>query len=267
MPSPLSIAAWRRAGVPAACRQVPPSSAAAPPRPPHRSGRPRARRDRPARTSRSAPQAQTIDLDPVPLHVGPGGQEQPARRHRAGFPALAPVVEPLPVRRFAGSDPSLAEDRVAECLDAPSSDPAPLPRPHDPLPTQPADRRIERREVEADRVRIGGNGRRPPFAAGQHRRLVVLADGRVAALADDIAPFPACPSASAAGRTSAIASRRNAGTARRTAAGRTPRIPARSGSAPDGGRRDQEHLAPCAKVSDRASASVTGSPSSSAIAG
>src|SRR5690606_8270829 len=30
-----------------------------------------------------------IDLDPVLLYVGAGGQEQPARRHRAGCPALA----------------------------------------------------------------------------------------------------------------------------------------------------------------------------------
>jgi len=58
-----------------------------------------------------------IDLDPVLLHVGPGGQEQPARWHGAGCPALAAVVEPLPVRGFPGLDPCLAEDRVAERLD------------------------------------------------------------------------------------------------------------------------------------------------------
>ena len=58
-----------------------------------------------------------IDLDPVLLHVGSGCQEQPACWHRAGFPAFAPVVEPLPVGRFPGLDPCLAEDRVAERLD------------------------------------------------------------------------------------------------------------------------------------------------------
>ena len=58
-----------------------------------------------------------VDLDPVLLHIGPGGQEQPARWHRAGFPALAPVIEPLPVRRFPGLDPGFAKDRVTERLD------------------------------------------------------------------------------------------------------------------------------------------------------
>ncbi len=58
-----------------------------------------------------------------------------------------------------------------------------LPGPHDPLPAQPADRRVERREVEADGLGVGGGCRRPPFALGQHLRLVVLGDGALAALA------------------------------------------------------------------------------------
>jgi hypothetical protein len=130
-----------------------------------------------------APPGPDIDLDPVLLHVGPRGQEQPARRHRAGRPALAPVVEPLPVRRFSGLDPGLAEDRVAERLDRLVRPLGRVPCPHDPLPAQPADRRIKRREVIPDRGRIGGRGGRPPFATLQHGRLVVFRDCRVAALA------------------------------------------------------------------------------------
>lgn len=124
-----------------------------------------------------------IDLDTVLLDVGPGRQEQPARRHRAGRPALAPVVEPLPVRGFSGLDPGLAEDGVPKRLDRLVRPLRRVPSPHDPLPAQPADRRVERREVIPDRGRIGGRGGRPPFAAFQHRRLVVFRDCRVAPLA------------------------------------------------------------------------------------
>jgi hypothetical protein len=55
-----------------------------------------------------------IDLDPVLLDISPGGQEQPARRDNARFPAFASVIEPLLVRRFAGFDPGLAQHGVAE---------------------------------------------------------------------------------------------------------------------------------------------------------
>src|SRR5690606_41546700 len=95
-----------------------------------------------------------IALDPVLLHVGPGGQEQPARWHRARFPCLAPVVEPLPVRGFAALDPSLAEDGVAECLDRLIRPLGRLPATGDAGPAEPAHRRIERREVVANRRRI-----------------------------------------------------------------------------------------------------------------
>ena len=102
-----------------------------------------------------------VDLDAVLLHVGAGGQEQPALRHRARGPALAPVVEPPPVRRLAGLDPGLAEDGVAEGADRLVRALRRLPRPRDPLPAQPADRRVERREVEADRRRDRPRPRSP----------------------------------------------------------------------------------------------------------
>ena len=53
-------------------------------------------------------------LDAVLLDVGAGGQEQPTGRHRSELPILTPLVEPLPVGRFSGLDPGLAEDAVLE---------------------------------------------------------------------------------------------------------------------------------------------------------
>ena len=209
-----------------------------------------------------------IDLDPVLLDVGPGGQEQPARWHRAGCPALAPVVEPLPVGRFAGLDPGLAEDRVAERLDRLVRPLRRVPCPHDPLPAQPADRRIERREVIPDRGRIGGSGGRPPFAALQHRRLVVLRDGRLAALAVIFrrlraALLPAQPVELQPLHRAAMRARHEEPP---LVAGLV--FPLDPAQPPDGrASRPGSTLRRWAKVSDRASASVTGSPSSSAEAG
>ena len=95
-----------------------------------------------------------VDLDAVLLHVGAGGQDQPALGHRADRPALAPLVEPLPVRRLAGLDPGLAEHGVRKLRFASSVALRRLPRPGDPLPAEnQPDRRVERREVEADRRR------------------------------------------------------------------------------------------------------------------
>ena len=77
----------------------------------------------------------------------------------------------------------LPEDRVAE-------HPLGLVRalrgflvPRDVGPALPARRRIERREMKPHRPRIVGFSRRPPFAGGQHRRLVVLRNGRVTGIA------------------------------------------------------------------------------------
>ena len=57
------------------------------------------------------------------------------------------------------------------------------PLARDLLPAFPAQRRIERREVEADGMRIGRNGGRAPLPALKHSGLVVLGDGLLAALA------------------------------------------------------------------------------------
>src|SRR6202043_4208646 len=54
------------------------------------------------------------DLDAVLLDVRAGGQEQAAARHRADAPGFAPLVEPLPIGRFPGLDPGLAEDTILE---------------------------------------------------------------------------------------------------------------------------------------------------------
>jgi hypothetical protein len=185
-----------------------------------------------------------IDLDPVLLDIGSSGEEQPGRWHRAGCPALAAVIEPLPVGRFPGLDPCLAEDGVAERLDRLVRPLSRVPCPHDPLPTQPADRRIERREVIADRGRIGGRGGRPPFAALQHRRLVVFRDCRVAALAVifrrfRLALLPAQPFELQPLHRPAMRARHE----------EPPLIarlvlPLDAAQPPDGRRRDQEHLAP-----------------------
>ena len=172
-----------------------------------------------------------VDLDAVLLHVGAGGQDQPALGHGAGRPALAAVVEPPPVRRLAGLDPGLAEDGVAEGADRLVRALGRLPRPGDPLPAQPARRRVERREVEADRRRVGRGRRRPPLAALEHRRLVVLGDRRRRSSRRRRPRSPACPSPSAAARTSATVDVRSAGRRRSSAAGRRPRTRARSGRA------------------------------------
>src|SRR5690606_25786298 len=102
--------------------------------------------------------------------------------HRADGEVLAPLVEPLPVGRLAGLDPGLTEHAVLEAAPGLVGG-GRLPHAPDRLPGEPADRRVERREVEADRRRIGRLGRRPPLAGDQHRRLVVLLKRAVAGLA------------------------------------------------------------------------------------
>ena len=123
-----------------------------------------------------------IDLDPVLLHIGASRQEQPAcgdlRRE-----SKAPIREALPFRRFAALDPGLAQQRVARSTQHLVRALGGQPVPCDLLPALPADRRIEGREVEADGMWIGRDRSRPPFAIGQHLRLVVLGDGLLAAFA------------------------------------------------------------------------------------
>jgi hypothetical protein len=54
------------------------------------------------------------DFDAILLDVCARREKQAAARHRADAPWLATLVEPLPVRRFAGLDPGFAEDAVLE---------------------------------------------------------------------------------------------------------------------------------------------------------
>ncbi len=129
------------------------------------------------------PQAQTSTSIRSFCTSAPAVRKRPPAGTVPGRPFLAPVGQPLPVRRLAGLDPGLAEHGVAE-------DPLGLVAARGRLlvardvgPALPARRRIERRQVEADRPRILRHRRRPPFARGQHRRLVVLGDDLIAVLA------------------------------------------------------------------------------------
>src|SRR5690606_32879831 len=131
-----------------------------------------------------SPPGPDIDLDALLLDIRARRQEQPARWYHAWPPRLAAIVEPLPVRRLAGFDPCLAEDSVAERLDRLVGALGRLPAARGPGPAEPAHRRVECREVVADRRGISGRGGCPPFAALQHRRLVVLRDGLITALAE-----------------------------------------------------------------------------------
>src|SRR5690606_28956428 len=100
-------------------------------------------------------------------------------RHRAECPILAPLVEPLPVWRFTGLDPGLAEHAVLEAAPGLVGGRR-LPQAGDLRPAHPADRRVERRDVEPDRAGIPRLGHRPPLAGGKHCRLVVLLDPTIA---------------------------------------------------------------------------------------
>ena len=124
-----------------------------------------------------------IDFDAVSLDVGTRGQEQPRHRHGARLPGFPPIRQPLPFRRVAAFDPCLAQKRVARGAQRLVRPLGRQPFPRDVGPAFPPERRIERREVEADGLRIPGNRCCPPFAAGQHLGLVVLGDGTLASLA------------------------------------------------------------------------------------
>ena len=164
-----------------------------------------------------------IDLDPVL-------SERPRQRSGTSPPSgtvpassLALVRQALPVRRLARLDPGLAEDRVAKRLDRLIRPLGCIPSSHDPLPAQPADRRIERREVIADGIRVRRRGGCSPFASLQHRRLVMLGDGLLAALAVIFRCLgtPLLPTQSF--ELQPLSSRRNAGMGQKTAADRWPR--------------------------------------------
>src|SRR5581483_11244448 len=137
------------------------------------------------------------DLDPVLLNISAGCEEQPTARHRADQPILPPLIESLPVRCFAGLDPRLAEDAVLEAALSLVGARC-VPHPGDVGPREPADRRIERREVEADGTAVSCQCGCPPLAGLKQGRLVVLLDHAVAALAEvlrriGLAFFPTKP--------------------------------------------------------------------------
>src|SRR5262249_22559226 len=105
-----------------------------------------------------------------------------ASRHSADLPGLAPLIEPWPVRRLAGLDPSLAEHGILEgALGLVGR--RYLAHPGDISPGKPSDRRIECRDMKADGSRIFGFRGRAPFAGPEHRCLVLLLDPAVAGAA------------------------------------------------------------------------------------
>ena len=83
---------------------------------------------------------------------------------------LAAIRQPLPFRRIATLDPCLAQQGVARGAQHLVRALRRQPVPRDLRPAFPAHRRIERRDVEADGMRIDRNRRRPPFALLQHLR-------------------------------------------------------------------------------------------------
>ncbi len=145
---------------------------------------------------------------------------------------LAALVEPLPVGRLAGLGPGLAQHGVDEGPLGLVRGLAGLPLAGDPLPRQPADRRVEARQMKADRT---ADRRERPSAAiapcsassscGARRSAARSARRRRPR-------SPAGPCPSAAVRTSGVGGVRSADRARRSASGRRPRTPARSLTSP-----------------------------------
>jgi hypothetical protein len=95
---------------------------------------------------------------------------------------LAPFHQAFPIRSLATILPCLAQHRVAEGFQILGLALRGLPIARDLLPGQPANRGIKRRDMKADRVRVLGRRCRAPFAGGEHRRLVMLLNRRVALL-------------------------------------------------------------------------------------
>ena len=211
---------------------------------PDRRARPRSRRDR---------RASSPARGPMPRHrprSGPSGRRRPrSGTARPGHGARAHASRRSASRCQSGASPVSIQVsprmRVAERLDRLVRPLRRLPCPHDPLPAQPADRRIERRQVIADACRIGGDGGRPPFARLQHRRLVVLGDRLSRSPRSDIPPSPGWPFSPAQPlelQPLHLAAMR----ARHEEPPLVARLelPLDPAQAPDRRRRDQEHLAP-----------------------
>src|SRR5581483_7742554 len=95
--------------------------------------------------------------------------------HRANLPGLTALVEPLPVRRLAGLDPGFTEHTVLEAALGLVGGRR-LAQPRDVLPGEPADRRVQRRNMKSDGARVFRVRSRAPLPGLQHGRLVVLLD-------------------------------------------------------------------------------------------
>src|SRR5205823_986130 len=105
--------------------------------------------------------------------------EQSAARHRADLPRLASLVEALPIRGLAGLDPGFAEHAVLEASLRLVSG-RHLAQACDVLPRKPTDRRIKRRDMEADGAGIvregpGCVGVDPSRASARHESVRVPA--------------------------------------------------------------------------------------------
>ena len=123
-----------------------------------------------------------IDLDPVVLDVGACREDQAA----SGYPRreiFPPLIEPLPIRRFAAFLPRLAEQRVLCGLERRIIALGGFPFAGNFGPAKPAHRRLEPGNMKADAMRISRRRGGAPFTRRQHRRLVVLGDRLIAALA------------------------------------------------------------------------------------
>ncbi len=170
-----------------------------------------------------------LDLDAVLLDIRASRKEQPARRHSADLVRLAPVVELLPLRRFAEQRPRLAQHGVDEDLKQRRVFLRLLELLGGVAPREPTDRTVQAGDVEARRptvaFRAGAATRRAPAwsASGGCESPGRSARRRKPHSADR-------PLATAVARTSGSGTRGTSDTAPSTSAGRSPHTPTRSGS-------------------------------------
>ena len=130
----------------------------------------------------SAAPCPDVDLDAVLLNVRASRQEKTAHRHLRRIVLLA-ILQALPIGGLARVHPRLAQLRVLEGAQQLVGTLRGLPLARHFLPRQPADGRIERRQVKADAARILGGGRGDPFASRQHLGLVIFGNRFLAGLA------------------------------------------------------------------------------------
>ena len=125
--------------------------------------------------------------------------DRPARPRQLA----APLHPPLPTGRLALPLPSLAEGGVLEGLDILGLTLSCLPVARDLRPRKPAERRIERRHVKADPVRLLARGCCQPFASAEYGAAAWDGPG----CRSDTGVFQVRPSPRAAARSAATASR------------------------------------------------------------